>query len=95
MVLLIDISWTVTLLRLPSWGNTHFLFEEILPVLERAQLDLPLFVLQLSVRELEIGDEVIEGLEHLLNRQRDQYPILNTQTIQVSGREETERGQKR
>lgn len=43
-------------------------------------------MLQLNVRELEIGDEVIEGLEHFLNRQRDQCPILNTQTIQVSGR---------
>ncbi|TNN87234.1 hypothetical protein EYF80_002436 [Liparis tanakae] len=40
--------------------------------------------MNLSVWELEIGDEVIEGLEHLLNRQRHQRPILNTQTIQES-----------
>lgn len=43
-------------------------------------------MLQLNVWELEICDEVIEGLKHLLNRQRDEYPILNTQTIQVSMR---------
>lgn len=46
-------------------------------------------MLELNVRELEIGDEVIEGLEHLFNRQRDQHPILNAQTIQVSGKGNT------
>lgn len=67
MVLLIDISWAV---GLPSLFNaeTHFLFEQVLPVLEWAQLDLPLFMLQLNIGELEIGDEVIESLEHLLDR---------------------------
>lgn len=46
-------------------------------------------MLELNIRELEIGDEVIEGLEHLFNRQRDQHPILNTQTIQVSEKRDT------
>lgn len=66
--------------------NTYFLFEEVLPVLEWAQLDLPLFVLQLNIRELEIGDEVIEGLEDLLYGQRDHRPILHTQAVKVSER---------
>lgn len=65
---------------------THFLFEKVLPVLEGAQLDLPLLVLQLHIRELEIGDEVVEGLEHLFDGQREHCPILQTQAVQVSGR---------
>lgn len=42
-------------------------------------------MLQLGIGELEISDEVIKGLEHLLHGQSDQCPVLNTQTIQVSG----------
>lgn len=67
-------------------NKTYFLFEKVLPVLERTQLDLPLFVLQLDVWELEIGDEVIEGLEDLLDGQKDHRPVLNTQTVKVSKR---------
>lgn len=65
---------------------THFLFEKVLPVLEGAQLDLSLFVLQLHIGQLEIGDEVVEGLEHLFDGQRDHCPILQTEAVQVSGR---------
>lgn len=80
--------------------KTHFLFEQVLPVLERAQLDLPLLVLQLHVRQLEIGDEVVEGLEHFFDGQRDHGAVLKTQTIQVSGRKRQreyrmERGEKK
>lgn len=64
--------------------ETYFLLEEVLPVLERAQLDLPLLVLQLHIRELEVGDEVVEGLEDLLHGQGDRRPVLHTQTVQVS-----------
>ena len=64
--------------------NTHFLFEEVLAVLERAQLDLLLLVLQLGVGQLEVGDEVIERLQHLLDGQRHQRAVLGAQTVQVS-----------
>lgn len=65
-------------------ADTHFLFEQVLSVLQRAQLDLSLLVLQLGIGDLEIGDEVIEGLEHLLDGQGDQGSVLNAQTVQVS-----------
>lgn len=65
-------------------GDTHFLFEEVLPVLKRTQLDLPFLVLQLCVWKLEIGDEVIEGLEHLLHREGAMRLVLQTQTVKVS-----------
>lgn len=67
-------------------NKTYLLFEQVLPVLERTQLDLPLFVLQLNVWELEIGDEVVEGLEDLLDGQKDHRPVLKTQTVEVSKR---------
>lgn len=66
------------------------MFEEVLPVLERPQLNLPFFMLQLSIRELEIRDEVIEGLKHLLDRQGNHCPVLDTQTVKVSAMERDE-----
>lgn len=41
-------------------------------------------MLQLNIRELEIGDEVIECLEHFLDRQGYKGPVLNAQAIKVS-----------
>lgn len=43
-------------------------------------------MLQLNIWELEIGDEVVEGLEDLLNGQRDHRLVFHTQTVKVSER---------
>lgn len=43
-------------------------------------------MLQRNIWELEIGDEVVEGLKDLLDGQRDHRPILHTQTVKVSER---------
>lgn len=54
-------------------------------------------MLQFNIWKLEIGNEVIEGLEHLLNRQQDWCPILDSQTVQVSlrGRQKEHRRKKK
>lgn len=44
-------------------------------------------MLQLDIRELEIGDEVVECLEHLLDRQRYKGSVFNAQAVKVSGME--------
>lgn len=46
-------------------------------------------MLQLNIWQLEIGDEVVEGLEDLLDGQGDHCPVLKTQRVEVSERMQT------
>lgn len=44
-------------------------------------------MLQLNIRQLEIGDEVIECLENLFDGQGHKGPVLNTQAVKVPAME--------
>lgn len=65
-------------------SSAHLLLEEVLSVLQGAQLDLFLLVLQLGVRQSEVGDQVVERLENLLDGQNHRRAVLGAQTVQLS-----------
>ncbi len=64
--------------------SAHLLLEEVLSVLQRAQLDLFLLVLQLGVGKSEVRDQIVERLENLLDGQKHRRAALGAQTVELS-----------
>lgn len=67
--------------------QSHLLLEEILSVLEGAQLELLVLVLQLLLRGPEVEDEVLQGEHHGVHGQRRRVGgfVFPAQRIQTSG----------
>lgn len=71
------------------WLN-HLLLEQVLPVAEGAKLGLLLFVLKLFVRRTKVEDEVLEGEDDPLQRERHgpRGLVLSCQSVQTPGQAE-------